>query len=240
MLAGPTVTHFERLQLTHAARKTTLNASALLTAFSRTDVPVYAGAAKPSVRDAAVHAPAIHGESGIDGTDLLPPRPREGVLETYAVHAMAEALMLAAEEAERDDKPRPWLVATGALTNVAELLRRHPELVHRLAGLSIMGGAIGGGHTDAVLGKVEGIERFGNLTPWAEFNIIIDPEAAAEVFNNKELAAKTTMIPLDVRGGHRSDNSWRVRAANMEHYAGHASRPGNGRGPEATSLRAIL
>lgn len=41
-------------------------------------------------------------------------------------------------------------------------------------------------------------ERFGNWTPWAEFNIYIDPESAAAVFSNEELAVKTTLIPLDL------------------------------------------
>ena len=67
-----------------------------------------------------------------------------------------------------------YLVATGALTNLAELFKAYPEVMTHIRGLSIMGGAIGGGFTDAVLGKVEGEgERFGNYTPWAEFNIYV-------------------------------------------------------------------
>ena len=67
-----------------------------------------------------------------------------------------------------------WLVATGALTNVALLFATFPELVGHVKGLSIMGGAIGGGFTDAPLGKVKGEgERFGNTTRWAEFNIYV-------------------------------------------------------------------
>ena len=219
-------------------RKTTLNASALLTAFSRTDIPVHPGAAKPSVREAAMHAPAIHGESGIDGTDLLPRRPAAGVLrETDAVHAMAEAL-LSAEESPVPGEGRPWLVATGALTNVAELVGRHPEVVHRLGGLSIMGGALGGGYTDAVLGKVGGVERFGNWTQWAEFNIVIDAEAAEFIFSNKELAAKTTLIPLDVCGRPPPQGILLRRFRWLTwNFVGHSSRPCHRRGPEASALR---
>ena len=67
-----------------------------------------------------------------------------------------------------------YLVATGALTNVAALFKNCPEMVTHIKGLSIMGGAVGGGFTDAILGKVEGEgERFGNHTPWAEFNIYV-------------------------------------------------------------------
>lgn len=62
-----------------------------------------------------------------------------------------------------------------------------------------MGGAVGGGFTDAPMGKVDGDgERFGNWTPWAEFNIYIDPESAESIFSDPVLAAKTTIAPLDL------------------------------------------
>lgn len=67
-----------------------------------------------------------------------------------------------------------WLVATGALTNVALLFAIFPEVAEHIAGLSIMGGAIGDGFNDAPLGRVRGErERVGNFTPWAEFNIYV-------------------------------------------------------------------
>lgn len=70
-----------------------------------------------------------------------------------------------------------WVVATGALTNVALLFATFPELVGHVAGLSVMGGAVGGGFTDAPVGHVEPVEgegeRFGNWTRWAEFNIYV-------------------------------------------------------------------
>ena len=62
-----------------------------------------------------------------------------------------------------------------------------------------MGGAVGGGFTNAPMGKVDGDgERFGNWTPWAEFNIYIDPESAESIFSDPVLAAKTTIAPLDL------------------------------------------
>jgi len=62
-----------------------------------------------------------------------------------------------------------------------------------------MGGAIGSGFTSAPMGTVSGKgERFGNITPWAEFNIYCDPEAAQAIFSNPALAGKTTLIPLDL------------------------------------------
>ena len=64
-----------------------------------------------------------------------------------------------------------WLVAIGPLTNIASLIATFPEVVDRLAGLSIMGGAVGGGFANAPLGK-DGDS--GELVPfpsrWAEFN----------------------------------------------------------------------
>lgn len=91
-----------------------------------------------------------------------------------------------------------WIVATGTVTNVGALFRKHPELVAHIKGLSVMGGAIGDGFSDAPMGEVDGKPRIGNWTPWAEFNIVVDPEAAAEIFGNKEIASKTTLIPLDL------------------------------------------
>nr|POF17340.1 uncharacterized protein c17g8.02 [Quercus suber] len=140
----------------------------------------------------AVFAPDIHGETGLDGTTHLPvPRIPEK-RDFPAIEAMYRALSV-------EPQGTAWLVATGALTNVAQLIATYPLIVSHIAGLSIMGGAIGDGFTDAPLGKVAGHgERYGNWTPYAEFNIYCDPEAAATIFSNPALAAKTTLIPLDL------------------------------------------
>ena len=71
-----------------------------------------------------------------------------------------------------------WVVATGALTNVALLFAAFPDLVAHVAGLSIMGGAVGGGFTPGGLGpwRKGAREQRGNITEWAEFNIYVrDP-----------------------------------------------------------------
>jgi uridine nucleosidase len=60
-----------------------------------------------------------------------------------------------------------WLIATGTLTNIASLFTAYPNIVQHIKGLSIMGGAIGGGFTKAPMGKVGDTERFGNWTPYA-------------------------------------------------------------------------
>lgn len=170
---------------------TTANAGSILTALGVGHKPYYAGAAKPFCRE-AVHAPDIHGTTGIDGTELLPQASFSPVKDVNAILAMREALM-------DQDAGKAWLVATGALTNVALLFATFPEVAERVAGLSIMGGAIGDGFTNAPMGHVRGKgQRFGNHTPWAEFNIYCDPEAAQSIFSNPVLAPKTTLIPLDV------------------------------------------
>lgn len=172
--------------------KTTQNACSILTAIGRShSIPVYPGASGPLAR-APIHAPTdIHGESGLDGTALLP-KPLAGPdTSVPAVEAMARAL--------RAQPPgKAWVVATGAFTNATALFRTYPDLVAHVAGLSLMGGAVGGGFTPAVMGSVNGVPRIGNWTQFAEFNILADPEAAAWIFGTEALARKTTLVPLDV------------------------------------------
>jgi pyrimidine-specific ribonucleoside hydrolase len=133
--------------------KTTANAIRVLDFVGRGDIPVAAGAAAPLVREpfVAVH---VHGESGLDGPDLPPPR-REP-LQQHAVDFIAEQI--------RARNGAVTLVPTGPLTNVAWLLALHPDA--RPERIVLMGGAI----------------AEGNVTPAAEFNIWADPEAAARVF----------------------------------------------------------
>jgi uridine nucleosidase len=122
----------------------------VLEALGCRDVPVYPGASKPFCRE-AVHAGNIHGESGLDGTTILPnpvrPIPEVG-RDNGAVVAMYEAL-------SKTVPGTAWLVATGALTNIGLLFSVFPSLVKHIAGLSIMGGAIGGFFTHAPLGRLQ-------------------------------------------------------------------------------------
>ncbi len=62
----------------------------------------------------------------------------------------------------------------------------------------MMGGSIGEGFTSAPMGRVDDNSRIGNWSLWAEFNILVDPEAAAFLFDDPVLNKKTTLIPLDV------------------------------------------
>ena len=145
--------------------KTTRNALKVLELAGRTDVPVAAGAAAPLERTLRVAA-HVHGESGLDGPDL--PEPETRPVEKPAADFLAELI-----------EPGVVLVPTGPLTNVALLLQRHPDVKKRLERIVWMGGAI----------------AEGNITPAAEFNAFVDPEAAAVVFAS---GIPVTMIGLDV------------------------------------------
>ncbi|PHH61277.1 hypothetical protein CDD81_507 [Ophiocordyceps australis] len=208
--------------------KTTHNAAALLTAIGKQNVPLYKGYAKALFRP-ALHAPTdIHGVSGIDGTDLLP-EPRCWPKPEPAVPAMAAALRACAPGTAQ-------LIATGALTNVAALMSAEPDLAAHIGGLCLMGGALGGGFTDAPLAGTKDGEakssRSGNTTMHAEFNMLVDPEAASQIFSNAVLAAKTTVVPLDL--------SHQVLATNQVRQLLLHGAQGDKTGPGKTQLRVML
>jgi inosine-uridine nucleoside N-ribohydrolase len=134
--------------------KTTLNARRICTAAGITSVPIAAGRAQPLYGQLRP-APGIHGESGLDGPAFG--EPAVGVEPVGAVEFLRRVILDA-------DQP-VTLVATGPLTNVAALLLAHPDVAGGLREIVVMGGST---------------ER-GNVTPYAEFNIQTDPEAAAIV-----------------------------------------------------------
>jgi purine nucleosidase/pyrimidine-specific ribonucleoside hydrolase len=109
--------------------KTTANAIRVLELAGRPEIPVAAGAGRPLVREPKVAAD-VHGETGLDGPDLPPPRARPST-----EHAVD---FLAARVADAT------LIATGPLTNVALLLARHPEA--RPTRIVLMGGAVAEGN----------------------------------------------------------------------------------------------
>ncbi|MEX5412203.1 ribonucleoside hydrolase RihC [Atlantibacter hermannii] len=147
--------------------KTTRNALQLVN-FWNADVPVARGAATPLVRplrDAAY----VHGESGMEGYAFIE-HDRKMLAQT-AADATYQRLMAS---------PEPiTLVAIGPLTNIALLLTQYPDCLPRIQRLVLMGGSAGRG----------------NFTPNAEFNMAIDPEAAARVFAS---GLEIVMCGLDV------------------------------------------
>jgi uridine nucleosidase len=186
-----------------------------------------------------MHAPTdIHGDSGLDGTSLLPSPTVEAVTSIPAVDAAYAALKACPPQ-------KAWVVATGAFTNAATLFLEYPDLIAHVAGLSLMGGAVGGRFTPAVLGTVDGVARVGNWTQYAEFNVLADPEAAAFIFGSRELARKTTLIPLDV--SHLVLTTAEVRdlilygreEVEKEGATGEKGQ-GEGRGKGKTRLRTML
>lgn len=132
---------------------TTANAL-LMCQLAELDIPVHSGADRPLLVPAA-HAPRAHGATGLDG----PPRP-----EVHLEAASADAVGCIIETVRTHDDV--WLVPVGPLTNIALAIRQAPDIIERLAGISLMGGAVG----------------TGNVTPAAEFNIWADPHAAQIVF----------------------------------------------------------
>ncbi len=136
--------------------KTTYNALRVCTLIGL-DCPIAAGKPAPLVADPII-APTVHGESGLDGPAL--PEPAMQCSTLSAVELMAKVL-------RESDRP-VCLVPTGPLTNIATLLLTYPELKSKIDRISLMGGGI----------------DFGNWTCAAEFNILVDPEAADIVFRS--------------------------------------------------------
>lgn len=105
----------------------------------------------------------------MDGVTLLPQPIEPAATDVDHLEAMYKALIATSPNTA-------WLVSTGTLTNIGLVFQKYPDLAAHLKGLSIMGGAIGGGFTNAPMGKVKGEgERFGNWTAYAEFNVRITP-----------------------------------------------------------------
>lgn len=149
------------------AENTLRNALSLLS-FLGVDAKVAKGADGPLMRP-LVTAAEVHGESGLEGATL--PEPTLTPLKTNAVDTMTDVLNEIGEKVT--------LIATGPLTNVAELLLVHPETAKKMERIVIMGGACFGG----------------NQSPAAEYNIYVDPEAAKIVFNS---GVPIVMCGLDV------------------------------------------
>ncbi|QTL40407.1 nucleoside hydrolase [Xenorhabdus budapestensis] len=149
--------------------KVTRNALSIARIANIHNVPFAAGCHRPLVREIKT-APDIHGETGLDGTEL--PEPVIKLDPRHAVDLIIDIIM--------EQPPKSvTLVPTAGLTNISLAARKAPHIVERVKEVVLMGGGY----------------HIGNRSAVAEFNILIDPEAAHIVFNEKW---PLTMVGLDL------------------------------------------
>jgi inosine-uridine nucleoside N-ribohydrolase len=146
------------------------NARIICEVANRADVDVFAGCSRPMVRE-LVTAENVHGKTGIDGVDIF--EPVHPLRSQHAVDFIVDTL-----HAEEDGSVT--LVPTGPLTNIATAFASDPSIVPKVEQIVLMGGAM---------------REAGNHSPSAEFNILVDPQAAAAVF---ECGRPLTVLGLDV------------------------------------------
>ncbi len=154
-------------------RQNAINALKVVELTGRTDVPVHAGSERP-MRRALVTAEYVHGKTGLDGPDL--PDPKLALESQHGVDFIIDTL-------RREPAKSVTLCALGPLTNLGMAFVKAPDIVARVEQIVLMGG-----------GLFEG----GNITPAAEFNIYVDPEAADVVMRS---GIPITIVPLDVTHG---------------------------------------
>jgi purine nucleosidase len=134
------------------------------------DVLVYAGCDKPLGRP-LVTAEHVHGKTGLDGPVL--PDPTMPLQDQHGVDFIIDTL--------RNEAARTvTLCVLGPLTNIATAFEKAPDIVDRVQQVILMGGAY---------------FQVGNITPTAEFNIYVDPQAADIVFKS---GVDIVVMPLDV------------------------------------------
>ena len=160
----------------------------------RPDIPVYAGCDAPLARK-LVTAENVHGSSGLDGIPLRPPR---------APLAAGHAVDFIIETLRREPSGTVTLVPVGPLTNIATAFDRAPDIIPRVQQIVMMGGAY---------------FEVGNVTPAAEFNIFVDPEAAAIVFG---AGVPLVVMPLDVTHKALTSADWIARIRGLGTRLGEA------------------
>lgn len=134
------------------------NARMMCDIAGRQDIRVFSGCDKPMVRE-AITAEYIHGNTGIDGVDVF--EPNTPLQQQHAVDFIIETLLAA-------DDASITLVPTGPLSNIGTAIDKEPAILRHVKQIVVMGGAMREG---------------GNRSPSAEFNILVDPQAAELVFN---------------------------------------------------------
>ncbi len=159
---------------------TVRNALTLCELAGRPDLPVYAGCDRPISRR-LVTAEHVHGKTGLDGITL--PEPAIQAASGHAVDFLIETL-------RREAPGTITLVPIGPLTNIATAFQRAPDIIPRVQEIVLMGGAY---------------FEVGNITPAAEFNIYVDPEAAKLVFAS---GVPLVVMPLDVTHKALTSRPW--------------------------------
>src|SRR5580704_9659726 len=149
--------------------ETERNARRICALAGRPELPIYAGCERPLLRPLAT-ADRIHNDPRLEA--VLP----EAAMPLQAQHGVDFLI----ETLRSADLSTITLCALGPLTNIAMALVKAPEVVGKVCELVVMGGAC---------------FQLGNVTPAAEFNIHVDPHAAAIVIDS---GIPVTMIPLDV------------------------------------------
>ncbi|MBE2278560.1 MAG: nucleoside hydrolase [Rhodobacteraceae bacterium] len=143
-------------------------------------VPVFAGCDAP-LRRRLVTAEHVHGKTGLDGIAL--PEPTLPLQAVHAVDFLIETL-------RREPPGTVTLCPLGPLTNIAAAFARAPDILPRVAEIVLMGGAY---------------FEVGNITPAAEFNIYVDPEAAEIVFKS---GVPLVVVPLDATHKALTSRGW--------------------------------
>lgn len=131
------------------------NARIICDLAAQENIPVYAGHKEP-LRRPLVTAEKVHGISGIDGIEIY--EPNTPLQDQHAVDFIIEYLS--------NTSIPITLVCTGPLTNIASALQRQPSIADQLDEIVVMGGAM---------------REAGNITPSAEFNFYVDPDAVKTV-----------------------------------------------------------
>jgi purine nucleosidase len=153
--------------------RTALNARKVLELAERSDIPVYAGCARPLCRE-LVTAEHVHGPTGLDGPSF--PEPKAALQKQHGVDFIIDTFLAS-------EPKSVTLCMLGPMTNMGMALAKAPEIASRVRQIVAMGGAY---------------FEVGNITPAAEFNIYVDPEAADVVLRS---GIPIVMAPLDLTHG---------------------------------------
>jgi purine nucleosidase len=136
----------------------------------KTEIKVFAGCDTPMKRP-LVTAEHVHGKTGLDGPTL--PDPEMPLQKQHAVDFIIETV-------RNNEAGTITLCPLGPLTNIATAIEKAPDIKEKVQEIVLMGGAY---------------FEVGNITPTAEFNIYVDPEAAEIIFQSN---IQITVLPLDV------------------------------------------